>query len=222
MVGFVSAFIAGLLCFFTPCVLPVAIGFFGTISGLNSKQIFSHDKKIHHKLEITTILFVLGFSTAFSLLGAGAFYLGDTFGKYEELINIVAGVVITVLGLHVLRVIDLKFLDKDEHFDYKKIHSGYFGAFIIGFLFAIGWTPCIGPILASILALAITEETAFRASALLFTFSVGLGVPFILISFFGKRVYSYFQHHPKFVLYSQKIVGTMLILLGIGLVFNIW
>lgn len=222
MIELISVFIAGVLSFFSPCVFPVAIGFFGAISGINSKQIFSHNKKVHHKLEITTLLFVFGFSTAFSLLGAGVFYLSDTFAKYADFINITAGIIVVVLGLHVLRIIDLKFLDKDEHFDYKKIHSGYFGAFIIGFLFAIGWSPCIGPILAGVLALAITEETSLRASALLFTFSIGLGLPFIIISFFGNRAYSYFRHHPRFVLYSQKIVGILLVLLGIGLIFNIF
>lgn len=221
MIEFVPVFIAGVLAFFSPCVFPVAIGFFGAISGINSKQIFSHNKKVHHKLEITTILFVLGFSTAFSLLGAGVFYIGDTFVKYADFINITAGIIIVILGLHVLRIIDLKFLDKDEHFDYRKIHSGYFGAFIIGFIFAIGWSPCIGPILASVLALAITEETSFRASLLLFTFSLGLGLPFIIISFFGNRAYSYFKHHPRFVLYSQKIVGLLLVFLGVLLILNL-
>ncbi|MBT3392865.1 MAG: hypothetical protein HOF38_01205 [Elusimicrobiaceae bacterium] len=222
MVEFISAFVAGMLCFFTPCVFPVAIGFFGAISGINSKQIFSHNKKIHHKLEITTLLFVLGFSTAFSILGAGVFYVSDMFAKYADYINITAGIIVIIFGLHILRIIDLKFLDKDEHFNYRKIHSGYFGAFAIGFLFAIGWSPCIGPILASILAMAITKESALKASALLFTFSLGLGIPFIVISFFGNKAYSYFRHHSGFVKYSQKMIGLMLVGLGFYLILTVF
>ena len=169
------AFVAGLISFLSPCVLPLIPGYISFISGQSLNELLQK-KKINL---LPLILFSLGFSTVFIIFGAAASLLGKILLQNSQTLRIVAGLVIILFSLQLIGIINIKFLNFEKKIYTKKSNNIWF-SFIIGMAFGFGWTPCIGPILGSILALASTEETIFRAIILLSFYSLGLAIPFIL------------------------------------------
>ena len=184
MIEIFIAFGAGFISFLSPCVLPLIPGYISFISGQSLNEILV-SKKINF---FPLILFCFGFSTVFIILGASASFLGQTLLQNSEILRIVAGIVIIIFSLQLLGIINISFLNLEKRFDTKRSENILF-PYLIGLAFGFGWTPCIGPILGSILALASIEETLFRAVTLLSFYSLGLAIPFILAGYLTQKFF---------------------------------
>jgi cytochrome c-type biogenesis protein len=189
-ISFPLAFLAGALSFLSPCVLPMIPAYVSLVSGLSLEE-------LQHKRNITgglggIIAFVLGFSAIFMAMGASSSFLGIFFLQYQEYIRVVGGVLVIIFGLFIAGFISPDFLMREWRFDYSKGPAGYIGSFFMGMGFAAGWTPCIGPILGSILVYAGSGASASYGTALLAAYSLGLAVPFVMsalaINLFLKHV----------------------------------
>jgi len=187
------AFIAGILSFVSPCVLPLIPSYLSFITGVSFDELaeLENRREIRRRTLIHSLLFVAGFSLVFILMGASATYIGGIFRKYQRLITVGGGIIITILGLHIAGVINLRFLEREKRLHLEKKPLGYLGTIIVGITFAAGWTPCIGPILGAILVYASTKEQLFTGIILLTAYSVGLGLPFILSSLAFNTFMSY-------------------------------
>ena len=175
MTEFLIAFGAGLISFLSPCVLPLIPGYISYISGQSLQEILNSKKTNFLPL----ILFCFGFSTVFVILGASASILGQTLLQNSETLRVIAGIIIIVFSLQLLGIINIGYLNFEKRFDAKESRNIFY-PYAIGLAFGFGWTPCIGPILGSILALASIEETLDRAVILLIFYSLGLAIPFVL------------------------------------------
>ena len=182
MIEFFVAFGAGLLSFLSPCVLPLIPGYISYVSG-QPLQEFINSKKIN---PFPLILFCLGFSTVFIIFGASASLLGQLFLQNSEILRILAGIIIVIFSLQLIGIINIPYLNFEKRFDARESKNIFF-PYIIGLAFGFGWTPCIGPILGSILALASIEDTLARAILLLIFYSLGLALPFILSGYLIQR-----------------------------------
>ena len=176
------AFGAGLISFLSPCVLPLIPGYISFISGASLNELVAK-KKINLG---PLILFSLGFSFVFIVFGAAASFLGQILLQNSQTLRIVAGLIIVVFSLQLLGILNISFLNLEKKIYTKKNNNIWF-TFVVGMAFGFGWTPCIGPILGSILALASTEETVFRAIILLSSYSLGLAIPFVLSGYLIQR-----------------------------------
>ena len=174
------AFGAGFISFLTPCVLPIIPGYISYITGKKLDDI----QKSRKIVLIKTILFSLGFSFVFIILGLAASFIGNILIFFGNELRIIAGIIIIIFSLNLLGVLNFNFLNNDKKFDTGVYKDNYFFPFIVGAAFAFGWTPCIGPVLGSILALSATETTVFRGMILLSFYSLGLAIPFILSGYF--------------------------------------
>ncbi|HEY7232087.1 MAG TPA: cytochrome c biogenesis protein CcdA, partial [Pseudolabrys sp.] len=179
-VTFVAALVAGLVSFLSPCVLPLVPPYLVFLTGTSIERFADKEPEPRVKREtiFAAALFVLGFSTVFIALGASASVIGSLIRTYSGPLAIVAGIVIIVMGLHFLGVTRIAWLYREKRLDVPK-PVGLWGAYVIGLAFAFGWTPCIGPILAAILAVAASEQTVTKGAGLLAVYSLGLGIPFI-------------------------------------------
>ena len=173
---------AGIVSFISPCVLPIVPGYLSFISGINVSKFKNQEtpRDQTRRIAITSLFFVLGFSTVFVLLGAAATMVGYYLQQYKRLLGMVGGVVIIVLGLHMVGIFRIRWLLGEMRAEVKEKPLGLFGAYIVGIAFAFGWTPCIGPILAGIRLYASQQETVTQGVVLLSAYSAGLGIPFIL------------------------------------------
>ena len=216
-VNFVTAALAGLVSFLSPCVLPLIPGYISFISGISLTDLQGEaaDRRVLLKAFVSSVWFVLGFSAVFVLLGASATALGALFLRRLDLLRSAAGVVIILFGLHLVGVFRIPFLQYEKKLEVRKRPLTLLGAFLVGAAFAFGWTPCIGPILAGILALASTQETIVKGMLLLSFYSLGLGVPFLLTSL-GVQVFMRF--FVRFRRYLRVVeIASGLLLLGIGI-----
>ena len=209
MIEIFIAFGAGFISFLSPCVLPLIPGYISFISGQSLNEILV-SKKINF---FPLILFCFGFSTVFIILGASASFLGQTLLQNSEILRIVAGIVIIIFSLQLLGIINISFLNLEKRFDTKRSENILF-PYLIGLAFGFGWTPCIGPILGSILALASIEETLFRAVTLLSFYSLGLAIPFILAGYLTQKFLIFSKNFKKNINMISKIGGTILIVTG--------
>ena len=217
-VSYFGAFIAGLLSFLSPCVLPLVPPYLCFLGGVTLEQMTSEDRNestLVKDVVVSAIFFVLGFSTIFILLGATASTLGRLIADYIEVFTQIAGVIIIILGTHFLGILKLSLLYREARFHSNNRPTSLIGAYVIGLAFAFGWTPCVGPVLATILFMAGSEGSTTYGASLLSIYSAGLGVPFILAAFavkpfmnFSKKFRSYFQ-------IVERLVGALLILTGI-------
>jgi cytochrome c-type biogenesis protein len=220
-ISFPAAFIAGLLSFFSPCILPLIPGYFTFITGFSlEKLIQDENTEIRKKVVLSTLLFVLGFSFVFILMGASASYLGGLFFQYRKFIRITGGILIIVLGVHLTGLIRIPGLDIEKriHLDQKPLH--FLGTFIIGMAFGAGWSPCIGPLLGSILIVAGSQETVWQGTVLLGIYSAGLAIPFIIMSAFINFVLIFIKKAHKTIKYINAVAGILLIVMGLFLVAN--
>ena len=215
MFEFVVAFGAGLVSFLSPCVLPLIPGYISYISG-QSLQTILERKKINL---FSLILFCLGFSTVFVILGASASFLGKAFLQNSETLRIIAGIVIIIFSLQLVGIINIPYLNYEKRFDAKESRNILF-PYIIGLAFGFGWTPCIGPILGSILALASIEETLTRAILLLIFYSLGLAIPFVLSGYLIQKFLLFSKNFKKNINFISKLGGIILLLTGILILTN--
>ena len=215
MFEYLIAFGAGLISFLSPCVLPLIRGYISYISGQSLQEILNK-KEINF---FPLILFCLGFSTVFVLLGASASFLGQTLLQNSEILSIVAGIVIIIFSLQLIGIINIPYLNFEKRFDAKESRNILF-PYIIGVAFGFGWTPCIGPILGSILALASIEETLTRAVVLLILYSLGLAIPFVLSGYLIQRFLLFSKNFRKNINLISKIGGIILLVTGILILTN--
>ena len=209
------AFGAGLISFLSPCVLPLIPGYISYISG-NSLSELIEKKKINL---IPIILFTLGFTIVFIIFGAASTFLGQIFLQNSNKLRIFAGLVIVILSLHIIGVINLKFLNYEKRIQ-TNINRNFYSPILIGMAFAFGWTPCIGPILGSILALAATEESINKGILLLIFYSLGLALPFILSGYLIQKFLIFSKNFKKNINLVTKIGGFVLLFTGILILTN--
>ena len=209
------AFGAGLISFLSPCVLPLIPGYISFISGSSLNELLEK-KKINL---IPLILFSMGFSFVFILFGAAASFLGQILLENSQTLRVIAGLIIIVFSLQLIGIINISFLNFEKKIYTQKNNNIWF-SFIVGMAFGFGWTPCIGPILGSILALASTEETIFKAVILLTFYSLGLAIPFILSGYLMQRFLIFSKNFKKNINLVSKIGGFILLLTGILILTN--
>ena len=215
MIELLIAFGAGLISFLSPCVLPLIPGYISYISGASLDELLAN-KKINL---VPLILFTLGFSFVFIIFGAAASYLGQVLLQNSETLRIFAGLIIIIFSLQLIGIINIDFLNFEKKIYTKKNNNIWF-SFIIGMAFGFGWTPCIGPILGSILALASTEETVFKAIILLSFYSLGLAIPFILSGYLMQRFLMFSKNFKKNINLVTKSGGVILLITGVLILTN--
>ena len=215
MFEYLIAFGAGLISFLSPCVLPLIPGYISYISGQSLQEILNK-KEINF---FPLILFCLGFSTVFVILGASASFLGQTLLQNSEILRIAAGIIIIIFSLQLIGIINISYLNFEKRFDAKESRNILF-PYVIGVAFGFGWTPCIGPILGSILALASIEETLSRAVILLILYSLGLTIPFVLSGYLIQKFLLFSKNFRKNINLISKIGGIILLITGILILTN--
>jgi cytochrome c-type biogenesis protein len=215
MIELLIAFGAGLISFLSPCVLPLIPGYVSFISGQSLQDILK-SKKINI---LPLILFCLGFSTVFIMLGASASFLGQTLLQNSEILRIIAGIIIIIFSLQLIGIINIPYLNFEKRFDARQSQNILF-PYVIGLAFGFGWTPCIGPILGSILALASIEETLSRAILLLSFYSLGLAIPFVLSGYLIQRFLLFSKNFKKNINIISKTGGVILLITGALILTN--
>ncbi len=214
------AFVNGLLSFFSPCILPLIPAYFAIITGLSVDEMTRDSAGTRKKVIISTIAYVSGFSIVFILMGASASFAGSLISRYAWVIQYVGGGVILVFGLHLLGIINIRALNFDRRIHVRQKPLHIMGTVLIGMAFAAGWTPCIGPMLGSILIVASNQDTVLKGIWLLTIYSAGLAIPFILISVFINRIFGFMKRTTRLLKYINKISGVLLIILGLLLIFD--
>lgn len=219
-----AALFAGLLSFISPCVLPLIPGYLSFISGVSIEELTNRERSSAHlkRLIINTVFFVLGFSLVFIAMGAGASSIGSWLQKNLTLFNKIAGVVVFLFGLHVAGVFKFKALNYEKRFNLSPTkQKGWLGAILIGIAFAFGWTPCIGPILGSILTLAAQQDNIGQGIYLLSIYSAGLGIPFILSAVAFNYLISTFGFIKRHFRAVEVVSGLLLMTLGLLIFFDL-
>jgi len=215
-VSYSAAFLAGLLSFLSPCVLPLIPAYFTFISGYSIEELTENpNAAIRKQVFLATISFVGGFSLIFVLMGASASLLGALIAANKEYIRIIGGILIVLLGIHMTGIIRFRTLDMEKriHLQAKPLHL--LGTFIVGMAFGAGWSPCIGPLLGSILIIAGSRETIGQGVALLAVYAAGLALPFLLISIFIPFLLRFMRRAKSALRYINAVAGVLLILVGI-------
>jgi cytochrome c-type biogenesis protein len=216
----IAAFFAGLISFLSPCVLPLVPGYVSLISGAGVEELKSPQAQLMRRVMVNSIGFIVGFSVVFITLGAISTGIGQLAAQYKHTLAIVAGVVIIVFGLHLTGIFPIKWLLQDARLHNVKGSSTPIGAFVIGFAFAFGWTPCLGPILTAILTLASEQDTLVKGILLLGVYSLGLAVPFLLTSLLMERFLKFYSRFRSHMHALEVASGALLIVLGVLLVIG--
>ena len=220
-VSFPAAFTAGILSFLSPCVLPLIPAYFTFITGFSLEELTENrNSEIRKKVFLSTVLFVSGFSLIFILMGASASYLGSLMFKYRELIRIIGGILIVLMGVHLTGIIRIPGLDVEKRINIEKKPLHFLGIVIIGMAFGAGWSPCIGPLLGSILIIAGSQETVWQGIVLLAIYSAGLAIPFIILSVFIHLLLILIKKASRVLQYVNAAAGILLIIVGLILVTN--
>lgn len=221
-VGIITAFVFGLLSFISPCVLPIVPGYLSFISGVSFDEMQNNESRsrVRNKILLNSALFIAGFSLVFIALGASATFIGQFLHEKITLISRIAGVVIVVFGLHMIGVYRIGFLNYEKRFHTQGKQLGLLGAFLVGLAFAFGWTPCIGPILAAILTIASQQDTVGKGVILLTSYSLGLGIPFLLTGLSLTVFFSAFNKFKRYLRTVEVVGGLMLVGVGILIMTN--
>jgi len=215
MIELIIALGAGFISFLSPCVLPLIPGYISYISGSSLNELI--EKKNVNIFPI--ILFTIGFSTVFIIFGAASTFLGKVLLQNSYELRIVAGLIIIILSLHIIGLINIKFLNYEKRIQ-TNTSKNFFSPILIGMAFAFGWTPCIGPILGSILVLASTEDSLGRGILLLLFYSIGLAIPFILSGYLMQKFLIFSKNFKKNINKVSKIGGVILLITGILIITN--
>ncbi|MCX7856769.1 MAG: cytochrome c biogenesis protein CcdA [Deltaproteobacteria bacterium] len=219
--NFGYSFLAGILSFFSPCVLPLLPSYLVYIGGINLNDTFSFNEK-RRSLVLHTIFFVFGFSLVFISFGLAGNILGKMLIHYKTYLILFGGLILIFFGLFIMGILNISFLGRHISLNIKQRHSSLFGSFFVGLAFALGWSPCIGPALSSVLILALGAETTLEALFILVSYCLGLGIPFILSSFGLGVVLSYFLKITSLSRYVKLILGALLVVVGISMILSIY
>ena len=213
---------AGLLSFLSPCVLPLFPSYLSFVAGVSFEELQGSvaNPRTRRAILLNSLLFICGFSLVFIALGAGATLLGQALFAYQEIIQRVGGLLVVVLGLYVAGWLRIPFLMREWRVELANRPAGYVGAFVVGITFAAGWTPCIGPILGSILTLASVSQTASTGILMLVAYSVGLAIPFLVSALAVERFLVFFDRFKGYLPVVTRISGIILMVLGLLLFFN--
>ncbi len=212
-----AALIAGLVSFLSPCVLPLVPPYLVYLAGTSLERFADREPEPRVKREtvLAACLFVLGFSTVFVALGASASVIGSLVRAYSGILATVAGIAIIVMGLHFLGLTQIALMHRQKRMEVAK-PAGLWGAYVMGLAFAFGWTPCIGPILATILTVAAAEQTVMQGAGLLAVYSLGLGIPFVVAAFAIEPFAAFLARFRKHMLRVEQAMGALLVLTGIA------
>jgi len=215
-----AAFSAGLLSFVSPCVLPLVPSYVSYITGLSVEQLANSEvrDRFRRAIIVNSLLFIAGFSSVFIAFGASASLIGQALMTYQDFIRKLGGVLIIIFGLYLLGVLNLKFLQTEKRFHFSARPAGYFGSFLIGVAFAAGWTPCVGPVLGTILLYASTTDGLLDGVALLSFYSLGLGLPLFATALGVDRFLDYFKHLRKYLWGVSTVSGVFLVVVG-GMIY---
>ena len=211
--GLIVAFIAGLISFLSPCVLPIVPPYIAYMSGVALTEI--QNRKGRQKIILTALFFVLGLSTVFIFLGFSASAIGAIFFEYQTLLNTIAGLIIMLFGLHFLGIYRLQFLDREARFEVDNFQGTVFGSYVLGLAFAFGWTPCIGPQLGAILSLAASHGSIVKGTVLLAFYAMGLGIPFLIVAIFINRLEGFLKFFKQYFKIIERIMGLLLWTVGL-------
>ncbi len=218
-VSYPGAFVAGLLSFLSPCVLPLVPPYLCFLGGLTMKELADQQAAGRHqaslKVFLSALAFVLGFSTIFVALGATASSIGQALGSHLDSLSKVAGVIIVVLGLHFLGILRFSLLFREARFQVARRPAGLLGAYVVGLAFAFGWTPCVGPVLAAVLFVAGGEDSVTQGAALLTAYALGIGLPFLVASLAARPFMAFAARFRRGVALVEKTMGALLVLTGV-------
>lgn len=213
--SFGGAFLAGILSFLSPCVLPLVPAYLCFLSGMTFAQLSTGEVAPRAVLASRAVAFVLGFSTIFVILGATASTLGQGLARYFDHLAIVAGVVLVALGLHMAGVVRIPFLMREARAQTSGRPAGLAGAYVVGLAFGFGWTPCVGPVLAGILMISAAGESVTRGTVLLAAYAAGIGVPFIAAALFAGPFLRWLGRMRRHVATVERVTGGVLVLTGL-------
>lgn len=221
-ISYIVAFVAGLLTYLSPCLLPLIPAFIAYITGVSYQDLKNEEKKkfLRRKTIIHSLLFIAGFSLVFVLLGLTATMVGKALFQYQKFIRIAGGILIMLFGLQLLGILNFDFLAKERKLSIATKGASYIGSFLIGVTFAAAWTPCAGPILGSILVLAGTKSSVLMGAKLLTVYSLGIAVPFFITAILINSFLGYFNKFQKVIGIINIIGGVFLIIVGILLATN--
>ena len=216
-VPIMTALIAGLISFLSPCVLPLVPPYLVFLAGTSLERFADSEpeRRVKRETVLAAALFVLGFSTVFVALGASASVIGSLIRAYSGPLSTIAGIVIIVMGLHFLGITPIALLHRQKRMQVAK-PVGLWGAYVMGLAFAFGWTPCIGPILAAILAVAASEQTVAKGAGLLAVYSLGLGIPFMIAAFAIEPFAAFLARFKNYLHRVEQAMGALLVLTGIA------
>jgi len=222
-VTILAALLAGLVSFLSPCVLPLVPPYLVFLAGTSLERLAEAEPppQVRRDAVIAAVLFVLGFSTVFVALGASASVVGALMRFYANELAVVAGIAIIIMGLHFLGVTPIALLCRQARIDVAK-PVGLWGAYVMGLAFALGWTPCIGPILAAILAVAATKAAVAKGAGLLAVYSLGLGVPFIIAALAVEPFAAFLTRFRAHLAHVERVMGGLLVLTGIGFIAGVF
>ncbi|MBL6779810.1 MAG: cytochrome c biogenesis protein CcdA [Rhodobacteraceae bacterium] len=207
------AFLAGVISFLSPCVLPIVPPYLAYMSGISLSEATDNNKAV--SVFLPDVFFVLGLSTVFLILGFTASALGTVFLSYQDILITISGILVMGFGLHFLGILRIGFLEREARFDASSQNGSAFGAYVLGLAFAFGWTPCIGPQLASILTLAASEGSVARGTTLLGVYALGLGVPFLLVALFLSRLSATLTWLKRHMQIIERLMGLLLWTIGL-------
>ena len=220
-VSIAAALLAGLLSFLSPCVLPLVPPYLVYLAGSTLERYADADPqsksvpRVRHETILAALLFVAGFSTVFVALGASASVIGVLIRRYSAELAIAAGIIIIIMGLHFLGLTRIAPMMREKRWAMAK-PVGLWGAYVMGLAFAFGWTPCIGPILAAILAVAASKETVAKGAGLLAVYSAGLGIPFLIAAFAVGPFSAFLARFKRYVAWVERSMGVLMVLTGVA------
>lgn len=214
-IGFAVAFAAGMLSFLSPCVLPLVPSYVSFVAGVGMEELEAGGREVRRTAFVHSLLFVLGFSVIFMLLGASASYVGQLLRDYQVWITRIGGALVVLFGLHLLGITPLRFLNREKRMHLQDKPLGYAGTFLVGVTFGAGWTPCIGPILGGILTYAATRERLVEGLQLLGVYSAGLAIPFLMSALALSWFLSSFKKFRQYIPLVERASGGLLVLVGV-------
>ncbi len=221
-ITFAGAFAAGLLSFLSPCVLPLIPSYITYITGISFADLQAQQttRPVRQKAMLHSLAFIAGFTVIFVLLGASATAMGAFLQEQMGLIRKGGGILIVLFGMHISGIFDINMLLGEKRINLRNKPAGFMGSFLVGLVFAAGWTPCIGPILASILMVAATEETVYQGIGLLLVYSLGLGIPFFLSAVALHRFLVFFNRYRRYIRLMEILTGIFLMVVGVLIFTN--